>query len=212
MDLVQNQDILEKAENAETIQKGWTNKVYKTKEGTIVKVFSKHKFQSIIFATADLLHGKLNIPFRENRLQKEVEMKQKLSEKNYKVPKIIQTSKKAIELEEIQGNSLKQDLKENNLEKSRLKARIVAKFLKQLHKDDFSLGDASFENLFIKNNDIYSIDHEYTTSNSDKWDRKRDIVHIYSDTYQLSDDKREIFLEEFQENYREITIGEKITG
>lgn len=203
---------LTNSKETEPIKEGWTNRVYRTDQGTIIKVFSQHKLESIIFATADILHGKLNIPFRENRLEKELEMKQKLSEKDYKVPKIIQKSEKAIEVEEIQGNSLKQDLEGKGLEKIMENAEIVAKFLKQLHEDNFSLGDASFENLFIKNKEVYSIDHEYATDNSDRWDKKRDIIHIYSDAYKLNREKREIFLEEFQKNYREIKTGEKITG
>lgn len=81
------------------VDEGWTNRVYETSEGTIIKVFSTHFFEAVFFGLADILHGKLNFPFRNERLQKEVDVKNSLSDKGYKVPEIIEVYPDALEQE-----------------------------------------------------------------------------------------------------------------
>lgn len=98
-DYILETKLRKRIDNSVLIEEGWTNQVYETPEGTIIKVFSSHLLEAFKFSLADLSHGKLNIPDREERLQKEVEMKERLRKEGYKAPKVTEVYKRAIEMQ-----------------------------------------------------------------------------------------------------------------
>lgn len=192
------------------VDEGWTNRVYETPEGTVIKVFSRHIFESLIFGVADFLHGKINIPFRGERLQKEIDIKESLREKGYQVPQIIEIYPNAIEMEQVEGKSLAKLVKHAENEQVRNLGTRTGELLSGLHSENCSLGDATFENFYIHEEKICTIDHEYSSKNSDFFDRERDVIHILSDALEQEREKYQAFREGFEESYRQFNRPEII--
>lgn len=190
------------------VDEGWTNRVYETSEGTIIKVFSTHFFEAVFFGLADILHGKLNFPFRNERLQKEVDVKNSLSDKGYKVPEIIEVYPDALEMEKVKGESLAGLLREERMEESKELGNRTGELISGLHSDNFSLGDTTFENFYVLEEEVFTIDHEYSSLNSDFFDKERDVIHILSDALEQESGKYKAFREGFEEAYRKFSRPE----
>lgn len=208
----QRESLTQRINGSEPVDQGWTNRVYRTKEGTVIKVFSNHMFEALIFGIADILHGKLNMPFKGERLQKEIEMKKSLKEKEYFVPEIIKVYSNALEMEEIEGYSLAELFKEEGPEQLDETGQKIGRLIARLHKQKFSLGDATFENFYINGDQVYTIDHEYGSLNSDFFDRERDVIHILSDALEQEHGKYEAFREGFEKAFREFNSTELISA
>lgn len=201
--------VKQRIKDSEPIDEGWTNRVYETPESTIIKVFSTHILEALIFGTADILHGKPNIPFRSERLQKEVEMKKSLSEQGYAVPEILAVYQNAVEIEKVGDKSLAEIIEEKELEEVRDAGRKTGELISGLHADNYSLGDATFQNFYIDGDKIYTIDHEYSSMNSDWIDLERDAIHILSDSLEYGDEKHKAFTNGFETTFREFKTSER---
>ncbi|MEF8880400.1 MAG: hypothetical protein V5A72_01045 [Candidatus Nanohaloarchaea archaeon] len=206
------ESIKNRIKDSNPVDNGWTNRVYETSEGTIIKVFSTHFFEALIFGSVDFLHGKSNIPFRNERLEKEVEMKQTLEKKGYSVPVIIEVYSNALEMERIEGKSIANVIEELDLEEVRKLGEKTGDLVSSLHSEQISLGDATLENFYIDSDKIYTIDHEYGSLNSDSFDKERDVVHILSDALEQETEKYQAFRKGFEKSYREFASAELIAA
>ena len=192
------------------LDEGWTNRVYETSEGTIIKVFSTHIFEAVIFGLADILHGKPNFPFRRERLQKEIEVKNSLTESGYEVPEVIEVYPHAIEMEKVEGRTLSELVEDAEIEEVQRLGRRTGELISGLHEKDFSLGDATFENFYIHDEKICTIDHEYSSMSSDLLDKERDVIHLFSDALEQETGKYKAFREGFEEAYRKFNRPEMV--
>lgn len=193
----------ERLENSRPVDEGWTNQVYETSEGTIIKVFSNHFIETPIFALTDLLHGKINYPSKKERMQKEKDSKKFLKSNDYAAPAVLNEYSNALEMEKISGESLRTRLQDLDSEQTFQIGLKIGELIAELHSKDFSIGDATFENFYLSEDRIYSIDHEYSSLNSDFIDKERDIIHVISDAIEEKPDTYRKFREGFETGYRE---------
>ena len=198
----------ERLKSSEPVEKGWTNRVFETPEGTIIKVFSSHFLEALFFGLFDLSHRKLNIPLRGERLQKEIDVKKDLRRDGFEVPEIIEVYSNAIEMEKVEGADLREVLQDGSSEEVREIGYKTGKLFSGLHDAGYSLGDATFENIYLKGGNFCTLDHEYASSDSDFFDKERDFIHLLSDA--MEHESYSAFREGFEEAYREFNRPELV--
>ena len=160
-------EIRELIDDAKPVDEGLTNKVY-FKEDKVIKVYSRYPATSIYASVLRLLKGDICYLDRQTRIENEVEMKEKVRKTGLNAKEVISTGKEAIVFEKVEGESGYEYLNSSKSEEAEKLGRKLRKFMEKLHENDSALIDARISNFLVDEETIYSIDHEYSSTESTK--------------------------------------------
>ena len=92
---------------------------------------------------------------RFERTKKEAKMLRESKRIGVKTPTILKTGKDFIEMEKINGKTVRESINENNLEQV---CEQIGKNISKLHSNNLIHGDLTTSNLILSKNEVYFID------------------------------------------------------
>jgi len=159
--------ITEKIKEAETDNEGLTNDVYFSKDGTVIKVYSRFPLTSFYVVAVDVLALKFRYLNKSNRINNEIQVKKEIKAAGLNAPEIIHKYEGALEFERVEGDSGYEYLDSCTPTQAYEFGEKVGAFLPRLHSRDVALKDFRVSNMII-NDDITLIDHEYSDLDANK--------------------------------------------
>ena len=188
-------EIRELLEEAEPIEDGLSNNVF-LKDGKIVKIYSRFPATSFYVSFLELLTGKLTYISRADRMQKEEEMKEEVRYAGLETAEILRTDGKSIVFREVPGKSGYEFLNDSTPEEAEEVGERIKEFLVKLHAGGVAIRDCRISNFIVDEEDIYSIDHEYSSTDAGKIFKFIDELTVVSSARQTRN--YHSFIEGFQ--------------
>lgn len=188
-------EIEELLENAEPIEDGLSNNVF-LKDDKVIKLYSRFPATSFYVSVLEIIHGNLRYVTRTERMQKEQDVKKDIKKAGLKTAEITNVGKKSMVFMKVPGLSGYEFLNSCEPEEAERFGERAKDFLEKLHSRDVAIRDCRVSNFIVDGEDLYSIDHEYSSTNPGKIFRFLDELTIISSARQT--ERYHEFIEGFQ--------------
>jgi len=176
-------EIEELLEKAEPIEDGLSNNVFAT-EDEVVKIYSRFPATSFYVSFLEIIHGNFTYISREDRMQMEKDVKKDIHEAGLKTAEITQVGEKSIVFRKIPGLSGYDFLNSCGSGEAEKFGGRAKDFLEKLHSRNVAIRDCRVSNFVVDGEDIYSIDHEYSSTDPGKVFKFLDELTIVSSARQ----------------------------
>ncbi len=179
-----NTEIRELLEEAEVVEGGLSNHVYRT-DDLIIKEYSRFPFTSFYTSLLEIFELKINYIDREERMRNEQEVPERIREAGFSTPDIIRVEDNFMVFERITGTPGFRFVDTASEEELRNLGESFRMFLDDLHSRGGAIRDCRISNYIIAD-EIYSIDHEYSGMNSTAFYRFIDEATLLASVRQTS--------------------------
>ena len=170
----------DRIDESNLIDKGDTNKIYLTDEGTLIKVFQDHSLPVIVRTVGYLLAGRWSRMGAEDRIRREVKIRDLMEELDVQYPRIIRREGKYVEIDYIDGETV-DDILEADPDRAESLGEEIGAALKKVHGEDVAFGDLSLGNIMIENEEMYFLEFEFGEVEADYFDRFVDQMTLLMD-------------------------------
>lgn len=167
----------------EPVEDALSNRVYIT-EDKVIKIYSRFPVTSLYPSILEIFNGRPKYVDRSLRMSREKEMKSKIRESGLKAPEILETGENHIVFEKVPGVSGYNYLKTCNSDEAEKFGETLRNFLKNLHETDTALRDCRISNFMVDEGEVYSIDHEYASTDAGKLFKFLDGLTVVSSARQ----------------------------
>lgn len=188
-------EIEELLKDAEPIEDGLSNNVF-LKDDKVVKLYSRFPATSFYVSFLEMIHGNLRYVTRTERMQREQDVKEDIKEAGLKTAEITHVGEESMVFMKVPGLSGYEFLNSCETTEAEEFGRKAKDFLKRLHARDVAIRDCRVSNFMVDGEDIYSIDHEYSSTDPGKIFRFLDELTIISSARQTV--RYHEFIEGFQ--------------
>ena len=160
----------ERIRKSSPIGSGDTNDLYLTEEDTLIKVFPDFSFPLLVHAVGHLLALKLNYLFSKDRVNREINLRKEMEKLDIGFPKIIRRDGCYLEVEYLEGKTVREVLEVEPDRAERLGKRI-GKIVDKMHEENVAPGDLALENFMVERGTIYLLDFEYGETDADYFEK-----------------------------------------
>ncbi len=172
-------------EDAVNVEEGLSNKVY-FHEDKVYKIYRFFPVPGLYASLLELFRGRLIFYGRNRRIRNSIKMAELVRKTGFETAEILKQEGRLIVFERIEGVSGFEYLSNCTEEEASELGFDMRQGLEELHDMDVALKDARLSNFIIKDEDVYSIDHEYSSLEAGKLFKILDELTLLSSARQTS--------------------------
>jgi len=157
------------------VESGYTNKVWRTNEGTVVKKYRNFSVGSIIYFILNLVFFRQFVTAKK-RIEAEKKVREVMSEE-YNFPKIINEEYPWLEMEEVKAQSMAEIINQGEIDAKKA-GKQFGKMVKAFHSEECYRNDWNLEDVFLQDDKPVMVDLEFGGAHATELRKKVDRVFL----------------------------------